>query len=99
MAKYFLSKKAVEDISKIWNYTYEFWLEHQADKYYDLIIQTCQEVADKPKIGKKYEEISDDILGFLIGKHIIFYREINLGEIEIVRILHGSMDMKNRIDE
>jgi len=25
MAKYFLSKKAVEDISKIWNYTYEFW--------------------------------------------------------------------------
>ena len=36
MAKYFLTHKAVDDLSKIWEYTYEVWSENQADKYYQL---------------------------------------------------------------
>ena len=31
-----LTKKAVEDLTEIWNYTSENWSEHQADKYYQL---------------------------------------------------------------
>ena len=31
MAKFIITNKAVEDLSKIWNYTYEFWSENQAD--------------------------------------------------------------------
>ena len=34
MSKYILSNKAVNDLSKIWEYTYEVWSENQADKYY-----------------------------------------------------------------
>lgn len=71
MANYFLTNKAVEDISMIWDYTYEVWSETQADKYYELIIDTCQEIAAGPTIGKNYDEISGDILGFAVGKHII----------------------------
>lgn len=41
MAKYFLSNKAVADLSNIWDYTYEIWSESQADNYYELIIETC----------------------------------------------------------
>lgn len=99
MAKYFLTNKAVEDLSKIWNYTYEAWSENQADKYYELLIETCQEISKSPGIGKKYAEIRNDTLGFRVGKHIIFYRETRAEEIEILRILHGRMDLKNRIDE
>ena len=32
MAKYHFSNKAVEDLSAIWNYTFDAWSEHQADK-------------------------------------------------------------------
>lgn len=99
MAKYFLRNKAVEDLSKIWDYTCKIWSENQADKYYELIIKTCQEIAKSPTIGKKYEEISEEILGLRVGKHIIFYRNLNPKEIEVIRILHGRMDLKNRLDE
>ncbi|MEO6348038.1 MAG: type II toxin-antitoxin system RelE/ParE family toxin, partial [Aquaticitalea sp.] len=35
MAEYKLTNKVVENLSKIWNYTFEVWAENQADKYYD----------------------------------------------------------------
>lgn len=34
-----------------------------------------------------------------VGKHIIFYRIIQFRGIEVLRILHGRMDLKNRMDE
>jgi toxin ParE1/3/4 len=99
MAKYILTNKAVEDLSKIWEYTYEVWSENQADKYYKLIIETCRKISAYPDIGKNYEDISIEILGLQVGKHIIFYRLTKPKEIEVVRILHGRMDLKSRIGE
>jgi toxin ParE1/3/4 len=99
MANYFLTNKAVEDLSGIWNYTYENWSEQQADKYYELLIDTCRAIAEKPAIGKHYDAIDKNILGYRTNQHIIFYRIIAPGEIEVLRILHGRMDLKNRIQE
>ncbi len=99
MAKYLLTKKAVEDLSGIWDYTYEVWSENQADKYYKLLIETCREIAKKPTIGKNYDKISTGIYGFAVGKHIIFYRNLVTKDIEVVRILHERMDLKNRVNE
>ncbi|NQU55344.1 MAG: type II toxin-antitoxin system RelE/ParE family toxin [Bacteroidetes bacterium] len=99
MAKYRLTNKAVEDLAKIWEYTFEQWSEQQADNYYKLLISNCQEIAKNPTIGKNYEGIISNLLGLKTNKHIIFYR-INLkNEIEITRILHGRMDLKNQILE
>lgn len=99
MAKYFLTNKAVEDLSIIWDYTYNAWSENQADKYYGILIDTCKVISKSPEIGKNYDEISSEILGFRVNKHIIFYRVIKSGEIEILRILHAKMDLKSRIEE
>ena len=33
MANHVLTTKAIEDLSIIWNYTWEVWSEKQADKY------------------------------------------------------------------
>lgn len=99
MAKYFLTNKAVEDLSKIWDYTYEVWSENQADKYYKLLIDSIKEISENPGLGKNYSEIDITILGFRIGKHIVFYRLTKSAEIEVLRILHQRMDLKTRIDE
>ena len=99
MAKYFLTNKAVEDLSKIWDYTYEAWSEDQADKYYELLIDSCKEISENPKIGKNYDEIDKNMLGYRTNHHIILYRVIAPNEIEVLRILHGRMDLKNRIQE
>ena len=99
MGNYVLTNKAVEDLSSIWNYSFEAWSESQADKYYYILLDSCQELADEKVVGKNYEEISKDILGFSIGQHVIFYRRIKGNKIEIARILHSRMDLKNRIQK
>ncbi len=97
MAKFYLTNKAVEDLGNIWNYTVETWSENQAEIYYSLLIDSCRELANKPNMGKSYEIIEKNVLGFKTGQHIIFYRIITEKEIEVVRILHSMMDMKNHL--
>ena len=97
MAKFYFTNKAVEDLSEIWNYTVETWSESQAEIYYSLLIDSCQELANKPNQGKSYEVVEKNILGFKTGQHVIFYRMVTETEIEVVRILHGMMDMKNHL--
>ena len=63
MAEYKLTNLAVEDLSKIWDYTFEVWSETQADKYYEMLISNCQVYADNPDIGKNYEGIRMSYLG------------------------------------
>jgi toxin ParE1/3/4 len=97
MAKFYLTNKAVEDLDDIWNYTLETWSVNQAEIYYALLIDSCQELANKPSQGRSYEEVERNVLGFKTGQHVIFYRTITEKEIEIVRILHSMMDMKNHL--
>jgi toxin ParE1/3/4 len=99
MAKFELTKKAVEDLADIWNYTYENWSERQADKYYQLIIESFQEIAGNPTIGKNYSGIAERLRGFKVGRHIVFFRELEGHKAEIIRILHEQMDLKNKIIE
>lgn len=99
MANYLLSNKAVEDLSQLWEYTYEVWSELQAEKYYYLLLDTCQDLADGKVFGKSYFEINPEILGFKTGRHIIFYRKAKRSGIEISRILHSRMDLKARLEE
>jgi len=99
MPNYKLTNKAVADLSKIWEYTFEVWLEKQADKYYDGLISNCEEIAKNPGLGKNYKGISKQLLGIKSNRHIIFYRTLNKDYVEITRILHERMDLKKRITE
>jgi len=99
MANYILTNKAVDDLSDIWNYTYDVWSEKQADKYYNMLLEFWKELANKPSLGKSYNEVGNDIFGFKAIHHIIFYKSLEKGQIQIVRILHNRMDLKSRIEE
>lgn len=99
MAEYKLTNKAVEDLTKIWNYTFEEWSEEQADKYYEILLENCQKIANNPNLGRNYDGIKSSLFGVKANRHIIFYRKLDGKPIEITRILHGRMDLKNRITE
>lgn len=99
MASYTLTNKAVLDLSSIWDYTVDAWSESQADKYYFMLLDTCQDIADGKVSGKNFPEINTEILGLRVGQHILFYRKLSKVKIEIARILHAQMDLKNRIQE
>ncbi len=97
MLKYKLSKSAVKDLNNIWSYTVKKWSLNQADKYYNSLVKVFQDIANNPNEGKNYDGVSSDLLGFRIGKHIIFYQILDKEFIEIIRILHGSMDLKSKL--
>lgn len=99
MADYKLTNKAVEDLNAIWDYTFNQWSEKQADSYYDMLLDNCQEIAKNPDFGKNYDGITTDLFGLKANRHIIFYRILGNQQVEITRILHERMDLKNRITE
>ena len=92
-AKFYFTNKAVEYLGAIWRYTLETWSENQAKIYYDLIIEACREITNTPEQGKTYEVVEKSVLGFKTGQHVIFYGIVAEKEIEILRILHGIMDI------
>ena len=99
MASFHLTNKAVEDLREIWNYSVDNWSENQADRYYQLLLDSCQDIANGRVIGKNYAGIYKGLLGFKAGKHIVFYRKISSDSVEIARILHERMELRNRIIE
>jgi toxin ParE1/3/4 len=99
MAQYELTNKAVEDLTNIWEYSIEKWSEQQADRYFDLIISSFQEIVNNPETGKNYDGITNDLFGLKTEKHIVFYRKRINQPIEIIRILHERMDLNSRINE
>ena len=99
MSEYKLTNKAVADLSKIWEYTFEVWSEKQTDKYYDELISNCKEIAENSDLGKNYEGVSKQLLEIKANRHIIFYRILSEDYVEITRILHKRMELKKRISD
>ena len=99
MAKVILRQKAIDDLTDIWDFTFKKWSAKQADKYYATIKLACNGIGQNPNVGKEYDGINKNLLGLKSEKHVVFYKSISGGRIEIVRILHEQMDLKNRITE
>lgn len=97
---YKISKQAEIDLENIWLYTFEEWSLEQADYYLDLILDEIEYISENPKSVKNYNEIRKGYFRSRVKSHFIFYR-INLKEeiVEIIRILHGQMDIETLINE
>lgn len=91
---YRISKQAIEDLNDIWLYTFRKWSKEQADLYYDLIIGEIEFIADNYLTGKSAEETRKNYRVTPIKSHLIFYRILENGTVDIVRILHQRMDVK-----
>jgi len=78
MAKYELTNKAVADLNGIWEYTFENWSENQADRYYDMLLDICQDIANNPELGKNYSGIKSDLFGLKANR--------------LIRLIHDVLD-------
>jgi len=98
--KYKLSKEAARDLENIWLYTFETWSAEQADRYYNLLLDEIEYVAEKPLVGKDQGHIREGYLRTRVKSHYIFYK-INSREdlIEIIRVLHQRMDIEARLND
>ncbi|MEQ9468375.1 MAG: type II toxin-antitoxin system RelE/ParE family toxin [Ekhidna sp.] len=97
MGKYQLTNLAVQDLSDIWNYTFDNWSERQADSYHEQLVNAFEFIASTPSQGRNYAGIRAGLYGFKVNRHIAFFRIISIELVEITRILHERMDLKNRL--
>ena len=96
---YEISEKANEDIDNIWLYTFENWSKEQADRYYNLILDEIEYIAENFESGKSMEHLRKGYRATKVKSHIIFYKKSNKNIVEIIRVLHQRMDIENRIND
>ena len=83
------------DIEVIWDYTVEHWGLEQADRYTDDIRDACYDLASGYRQGRP-ADVRHGYFKYLIGSHVIYFRD-HTDRIEVVRILHGRMDVDRQL--
>jgi toxin ParE1/3/4 len=94
--KIVISEDSVLDLEEIWFYTFTNWSLEQADRYHTLIIKEIDYLATNPHFGKKVDHLISGYRSTKVKSHYIFYT-FSSTELEIIRILHESMDIPNRL--
>lgn len=96
---YHISEKAIKDLESIWLYTLKKWSLKQADRYYNLLIDEIEFISKDFEGGKSVEHIREGYRVSKVKSHLIFYRKDKADRVEIIRVLHESMDIENRLKE
>lgn len=92
MSRFRISTQAAQDIENIWKYVPPNNLK-AANKLFDTLRESFPKLAKFPQLGRERSELAPFLRSFSVKNYLIFYRPIDEG-IEIVRILHGSQDIK-----
>jgi len=85
------SPAAETDLADIWRYSAEQWSVIQADRYTNDIRDACRALATGIRHGRPVE-IRSGYLKYRIKEHFIYFKD-NTTHLEIIRILHGRMDV------
>lgn len=93
MAAFRLTARAVEDMKAIGRFTERNWGRWQRNKYLSMLDSCFQTILHQPEIGIQCGDIRSGYRKYHVGRHLIFYRQVDI-YIEIVRILHDSMDIE-----
>lgn len=99
MPAFTLTNIAKADLIEIGRYTQNRWGREQRDQYLKMLDVSFQQLASDPLKGKDCSDIRAGYRKFAVGSHVIFYRQTVTDTVEIVRILHGRMDLETRLTE
>ncbi len=91
MAKFKVSVEAQNDLSGIASYTEQMWGREQRNTYLAMMESAFEHLADHPSIGQACDQVRAGYCYFLVGRHLVFYRVVVGGVVEVVRVLHKSM--------
>jgi toxin ParE1/3/4 len=90
--------EAEQDLINIWLYTHQSWGDEQADKYLDGLEQGFKLLAETPLLCRLRSEFIRPVRINIHAHHLIIYQMLP-DSINIVRVLHESMDIEMRLEE
>ena len=91
-----LTGKAKSDLKAIAIFTEQPWGKEQRNLYVKQMDDAFHLLADVPMTGIACDYIKSGYRKFPQGSHMIFYRMVKNSDVEIVRILHKSMDVESK---
>lgn len=94
MKPFALTHKAKADLREIAKFTMKRWGREQRNVYLKQFDDTFHLLSEQPEIGKPCDEIRNGYLKFPQGSHVIFFQKSKKEKINIIRILHKSMDIE-----
>ena len=97
MGTFLLTNKAKADLKSVAIYTQRKWGKEQRKIYARQFDDAFHMLAETPAAGNKCDFVKQGYRKFPISSHLIFYRDIDDSEIEIVRILHKRIDVKTHL--
>lgn len=80
------------DLVRIWHYTAAEWGIERADLYLNEIRERIEGLTTGTTASRSADEVRRGLRRANSGRHVIFFRE-NRVRIEVVRVLHQSMDV------
>jgi plasmid stabilization system protein ParE len=97
-ASFLFSIEAREDLNKIFDYTIYNYGKNKANGYNIAIMAAIEHICENPSGGRTrtYTENDFEIRYLRAARHYIFY-VLHSGKVNIVRILHGSMDFRKHL--
>lgn len=95
--KFTLSEEALSDLRRVGRYTQKEYGVKRRKKYLAQLDKRFIQLSKSPHLGRERPEIKPGYKNVVEGKHVIFCRMKDIN-IEILRVLHGNMDIKRRIE-
>jgi len=95
-ARVLLRPQARADLKGIWVYTRREWNRQLADEYLVGLRRCLETLAEWPKVGSDCGYIRRGYRKYPCHRHVIFYC-ITADGIDVVRILHESMDVESHL--
>ncbi|MBL8398920.1 MAG: type II toxin-antitoxin system RelE/ParE family toxin [Candidatus Accumulibacter sp.] len=99
MSGFVLTNAALTDLESIGRYTADAWGREQRNRYLGLLDTSFHQLAANPLKGRDCPEIRPGIRKYAIERHVVFYRTIDDGSNEVLRVLHVRMDMESHLSE
>jgi toxin ParE1/3/4 len=99
MPSFTLTNMAKADLKEIASFTQSRWGREQRDLYLQMLDVSFHQLAANPLKGKDCSDIRNGYRKLNAGGHVIFYRQTFADTIEVVRILHGHMDIETWLSD
>jgi len=93
------TRLADADLLKIAEYTRDTWGEAQCVSYLDALEACCRRLAESPSLGRACDDLRPGYFRMEQGRHVIYFRKAEGGDVWVVRILHARMLPERHISE
>ena len=92
-----VTRKAHADLISIGRFTAKEWGISQRNNYLKQLDNCFQQLAENPELGTACDYIAKGYRKFPQGSHIVFYRQSIKGVVQIIRVLHKTMDVELKL--